>query len=167
MRPFRVDKFKLDEEAEDTPQDFGDSAEQEEKYAGDALIAKAQWESLQEKYGLEVRSMDIQELNEKYKLNLKGLTEATIAAIVNQIPEVQEKKMEYLRAKRAAGTWKAKRRAYEKKYGMIDTLSYLHNSGWFMKDSHTGERPIPQRTSGMPSSLLERAKKVGAISENG
>jgi hypothetical protein len=160
---YRVDKYKLDEEAEITPQDFGDAAEAEEKWSGDALIAKAQWESLQEKHGLEIRSMDIQEINEKFKLNLKNLTESTVSALVNQIPDVHNKKMEYLNAKRTAGTYKAKRRAYEKKYGMIDTLSYLHNSGWFMKESHTGERPILPRNSGVPNSLRERAKKVGAI----
>jgi hypothetical protein len=165
MRPFRVDKYKLDEEAEITPQNFGDAALEEEKYMGIALIAKAQWESLQEKVGLEVRSMDLEEINKKYTLNLKNLTEATISALVNQTEEVKEKKMEYLEAKRTAGTFKAKRRAYEQKYGMIDTLSYLHNSGWFMKDGVTGVRPDLPRTTGVPSSLIERAKRVGAIGD--
>ena len=50
-----------------------------------------------------------------------------------------------------------------KKYGMIDTLSYLHNSGWFMKDSHDGVRPNLNRVSGVPKSLRDRAKEVGAI----
>ena len=165
MRAFKINKFQLDEEAVTVPHDFYNAAKAEEEWCSKRDMAKAQLDTLKEKVGLEVRSLDVTQINEKYKLHLsqKMLTEAAVNALINKDKEIESKQREYLEAKRTAGTYKVQRQAFEKKYGMIDTLSYLHNSGWFMKDSHDGTRPSLPRSTSAPRSLRERAKEVGTI----
>lgn len=144
----KLDKYKLDEEAERLPSEFYDAAKNEEEATSDSDIFKVQLDSMREKVELEVRSMKAEQVNEKYGYSLDKLTEGTISAVVGQDKRVVELREKMNNAKRLAGTYRALRKGFDKKYGMIEVLSYLHNSGWFRGSGSVSTSPpktkVPQ-----------------------
>jgi len=160
MDKISLDKHKLDEEAERLPSEYHDAAYWEEKYTAELDVFKVQLDSMREKVELEVRSLKVDQVNEKYRLTLEKLTESTISSLVGQDRRVEELRTNMNHMKHLAGTYRALRKALDKKYGMIEVLSFLHNSGWFRRgsiDDGTGYQQAKQsHKTRIPQSVKDK-----------
>ena len=160
MEKVQLNKHNLDNEAEQLPSAYYEAATLEEQYTADVDVLKVQLDSMREKVELEIRSLKLDQVNEKYKLVLEKLTESTVNALVGQDPRVEDLRTRWNESKRLSGTYRAYRKALDKKYGMIEVLSFLHNSGWFRRGSievgSTQTRSGVERAARVPQSVRDK-----------
>jgi hypothetical protein len=131
----KINKHKLDEEAMQISLDYYDSYKLELNAIDFRDRSKKHMEDIMHVIELDLRSLNIEQINEKYSLNLTKITDPTIKALVSKSDEVKDASAVYYGWKAEAGRLKAIRESLDRKYGMLEMLSYLYKSGYFMKAS--------------------------------
>ena len=112
-----IDRNNLDEECASAPAFFDYWVTQESNL-------KTEKENYESKLELEIRRLPDDKLRNKY--DVTKLTEATVSALIKNDKMFQSLKGRYLHAE-------AKRKSYDKKISLLDTLAKLHGQGYFAK----------------------------------
>ena len=155
----KINKNRLDDEAVRCPSDFYEVATMEANLSEDRDTLKTNIDTAKSKAELRLRSLTLEQINEKFSLNLSKITESTITALVNDDDDVRRVMEEFSSTKRAASLVKAARRGLEVKQNMLDMLSYLHGAGYFYSDPTRGQLAHTQRSK-VPQKLIEKANSV-------
>ena len=156
----RIRKHKLDEDAVHLPQDHYDCYKNEVEYGAKRDKAKDDLEKAKDKVDLEIRSMKVDEINISFDLQLTEYPkEAGIKALINLSGEVKDAQAEFLKYKKIANRWAARRKSLERKYGMLELLSYLYTSGYWMKTSHDGRKEVPAPARKIERNLSKRISR--------
>ena len=85
---------------------------------------KTEKENYEASLELKIRSMSDSEIKESY--GLSKLTESTVSAIIKSDKLFQSLKQQHLYAE-------SRRKSYDKKISLLDTLAKLHGQGYFSK----------------------------------
>lgn len=147
----KINKYDLDEEAIRLPSDYYDAAKAEVDATDVRDHAKNYLEFIENRALLKIRSMNVKKINEEYGLQITSVTEATLKALISQDPEVHKCREDLIRHKKQLADAKAIRQAFEKKYGMIEILSYLQRTTQYLKDHHNGVPKHPIGTKALQS----------------
>lgn len=146
----KLNKHDLDTAAETLPTDWEEFAAQETEHANnvDKLsteldIAEGELKTLKAEMSLEIRSLTLDRINFKYKLDLttKQLTVDTYKDLVENCEEVREKKKKIIKIKEKLITersnrslYRTARSSFDKKKDMIEVLARLHGQGWWVQE---------------------------------
>ena len=147
-RKIKINKHRLDEEAERLPADYYDVCKREVEAAEERDLMASRLE-------LKIRSMPIEEVNKVFACNFDRITDKAIKALMDADEG-------YSNQKKLASLLNVARRSFERKYGMVEVLSYLYRAGLFyIKGYHYGEEG--RRTDGgvvMTEALKRKAQEM-------